>query len=1769
MRFVWKKRLKSIIAVCLTLAMILPLATAAVTKAETLTKEVTYDVFSANTLTIDNGQVASVAANTNWNANLAASENVDLLAVAGWHGTDGYEVNNNDTNCGVYSVDPESSGYATFKVPAEDGAKITKLILNTRFCAGSGAPISISDAVDGNYTEIYKADDSTSGYDKEVDISTIAADWSEVYVKAYFGETMCADWSAIYNIRAIGVVEEKGIAVENDVAIDVFSANTVIAENGQVASTALNEAWDANLVASENVKMQASAGWYGTDGNEASNHDSRSALYSEAKESAGYAIFKVPAKEGVTITKLVVNSRFCAGSSATTSISNAIDGTYKDIYTATDATSGRDQEIDIAADVADWSEIYVKVSFAETLCTDWSAVWNIRAIGTEKEVFPVKVVTESVDVFSANTMTVENNQVASTVLNEAWDANLVASENVKMQTSAGWYGTEGYEASNHDSRSALYSEAKESAGYAIFKVPVEAGATVKKLIVNSRFCAGSGATTSISNAVDGIYKDIYTATDATSGRDQEIDIAADVADWSEIYVKVSFAETACTDWAAVWNIRAITEKEVADTGEDDTPEVEYEENPTDQVDSAVVTWEIGSEDKYDLTSDSISRKTVTATAGNVSENYNVAVLEAGKSMEFTLPAEVGTDTNIAMEIREIHMHGDADITYDVALNGTTVSTREVTPLSEGATHVWFDFNKNILGETNKVTITNTGEQAIRFESVWFYENLEALLIEEDIYRPMEVVLFTLPVKYKDYDTDLATVLDYKAKYSGYEKYTIGMAFDIFYMKWETETLYERIDWLMQLSADSDMPLYLDLNSWWSGTSNGMDGQGGFWKDLNYQQIIYDPQNVNGQGEWQLSTPNMWSNTPWLSLNNDWYNQVRNEKLKAVSDYISMKQAEYEAKGTPVDVHIFMENEPIYWAYKHYNGTTADGRADLSYLVIEDAKADGLNLDPTDGLSGEEQLWLFNNLTDYIDAEGDAVAEGLGSDAIVIVDGEVTYPSSQLSEKAFSHIATYNHNESTTVDGVLYPFWEWHTVDNLRLGLEYAKLTEMSDTDLTYVAARGTYADVNIERSAISNFAVLNQLYRYGADYAILFNIYSGDEAQVEKVDSPLSEIPGDVAMRSKNLWITCRADVERLLDEIGNVTNSSAQALLTQAKEAYANGRYNTAYELLMQVESTGTLPVDFAVSGTSTLLDYPVTVETVDGEVVNVTLYSAGNTLKLKLTAETSDEVKVTWNGVNSYTVKELGNGIYEFAKGGSQSGSATLTCAPYCEKDYPDQFEAVLKGKSGDNFIAITSQDASIGEYVDSVGLYLAEDCTITREADGDTSSKQEVALSELQNFDLLYLTLNENDEVTSIRAVYGLVVGRVVSVTYPVVDGTQGLENPYITIKEADGTVHEFEICSITGFSYPTMTGSNMQTSDLTDYGLTEGDKIKISYSPYQWQDSSLKALKVYKDDYNKTVVNLTFEDGELGENTVAENVYVTRLDGNYANKVATPEDKSKVGSMTWEITQDDNMPIGDITISHACRSYSDTTVTYYMSTDNGETWTVAGQDELNEMWQSTQTILIENIEANSVLIKAEMDPKDGMDPDTWTSIDKIIISIPSADLVAARAVDELIMAIGEVNENSGDAIKAARAAYDALTDAQKPIAENDDILIAAEKTYEELMNQGKPGTGEDDQNKPGTGEDDQNKPGIGEDDQNKPGIGEDDQNKPGAGENNQSGTDNNPNGSNQNNNQSSDKTDKDSVNTGDNANIMLYVVMLALAALCAGGVLLVVCVKRQGR
>ena len=74
------------------------------------------------------------------------------------------------------------------------------------------------------------------------------------------------------------------------------------------------------------------------------------------------------------------------------------------------------------------------------------------------------------------------------------------------------------------------------------------------------------------------------------------------------------------------------------------------------------------------------------------------------------------------------------------------------------------------------------------------------------------------------------------------------------------------------------------------------------------------------------------------------------------------------------------------------------------------------------------------------------------------------------------------------------------------------------------------------------------------------------------------------------------------------------------------------------------------------------------------------------------------------------------------------------------------------------------------------------------------------------------------------------------------------------------------------------------------------------------------------------------------------------------------------------------------------------------------------------------------------------------DGYWNLNNVKIKYEGEDEYYASLVTEKIAAIGTVTEESEDAIKEARAAYDALTSAQKKLVTNYDVLDEAELQLE---------------------------------------------------------------------------------------------------------------------
>lgn len=481
--------------------------------------------------------------------------------------------------------------------------------------------------------------------------------------------------------------------------------------------------------------------------------------------------------------------------------------------------------------------------------------------------------------------------------------------------------------------------------------------------------------------------------------------------------------------------------------------------------------------------------TLSSTVWSDAAKYTCRTLSGkGSSISFVL-SDLKAGKELTLEVEEIHQRTDPVMAYSVYVNSSKVYFRTYDPSSDGGNHYFISVNGNLIGNDGKASVTFVNEDAamVRFRNVWGFSDMDGLLKSEKVSRKMSVTLLAPQISY-NLTSDKATIGKIVSQFGSSDMYDVSFGLEISYIAEGISSLHNRVDYLMSLSAATGTKFQLGLNSWWAGTPNGMDGLGGMWSDMTYQQVVYDPLNVDGRGTWKLSTPNIWSDTPWLTMNNDTYNNARNYRLTDITRYIQKKIADYRAKGgNQPSVGVYMENEPVYWPYYAFNASP-EAAGDFNSAVISAAKKDGITLNPEDGLSNAEKVWLYKNLRTYIAQEGIAVASGFQYDTVVVNNGKTTLPSTQQSENAYTHAFP---NDIYPLVDENYCGWETHMTNTLRFGGEWA--SEMTDErPLDYVATRGKFSDVNAERSSMGDYSLLPQAYLYGADHVTIYNFKTSD-----------------------------------------------------------------------------------------------------------------------------------------------------------------------------------------------------------------------------------------------------------------------------------------------------------------------------------------------------------------------------------------------------------------------------------------------------------------------------------------------------------------------------------------------------------------------------------------------------------------------------------------------------------------------------------------------------
>jgi hypothetical protein len=524
----------------------------------------------------------------------------------------------------------------------------------------------------------------------------------------------------------------------------------------------------------------------------------------------------------------------------------------------------------------------------------------------------------------------------------------------------------------------------------------------------------------------------------------------------------------------------------------------------------------------------------TAEQGQLTERYEARSVAAAGRFEVRLA--VRPNAPLTLQFRELRPNDAWGAAYGfrISLDGRLAYVRDSATADAGG-GVYRSFfvetaDRAITGD-GKVTVTVEGTSAERayFTDVWAYADLDGMVAAQGM-RVHDRLVFVLGQDYRP-ETDFRARLDYiEANFRETDQVKLGFAvLDYFPVRTRQQMAANYRKWL-SLSREYGLPFAIESTSDWEGTPRGVaDGKGGFFGDLQYQQILWSPQDQTGpdrdvyrnpagqvqrldqflgaayEPRFGLSVPNVWGSTPWLTWHhpdlNAFYARKADDSTREITPLVwDLQRTDELGRILPFS----SAGESVYWSkrdnvgvwdivYTDYNGGVErrDIFADLNPHTVAAARADGVTLDPRDDWSEAEKRWLYRNQSHHQQLFTDFFHYGLPRERIEVDGSRARFPADMLRHNIHSEIYSrkqepyYSPTHPSTAQGV---------VERGRPGAQYISLADYTPGGFHHLQRLrefGRIANPNLENSvsahAPDKTLLLREAYVNGSRYTTPYN----------------------------------------------------------------------------------------------------------------------------------------------------------------------------------------------------------------------------------------------------------------------------------------------------------------------------------------------------------------------------------------------------------------------------------------------------------------------------------------------------------------------------------------------------------------------------------------------------------------------------------------------------------------------------------------------------------
>ena len=403
-----------------------------------------------------------------------------------------------------------------------------------------------------------------------------------------------------------------------------------------------------------------------------------------------------------------------------------------------------------------------------------------------------------------------------------------------------------------------------------------------------------------------------------------------------------------------------------------------------------------------------------------------------------------------LEVREVYGEGEtmAEVDYDVRLDDALLFRRKHRCDGPGPISYAVPLPASA-GRLAVLTFVDTSGQGLAINRVRAISDPIACVTSRGILSRM-IIAPRLEIRspYTQPEPDRALAAWVAAAETARNFVQPGLLAIVGYANPDSDAVAAKVRAYARLAQRHQVPWVLQFSSWWADTPLRVpDGAGGFFGDIPYQQIGYsrfdtydDPglkafMDAQSPGTYSphygLTVPNLWSNTPWLTMSNERLNTFKTDCLRKAVAVVNQIRS---GPGGGLLQALVTDDEPIYWTrstdwldqgYSQVNGGVrrSDLMLDFNPAVVRAAARDGVKLDPADGLGSQERQWLHDNNARYVALICKTIHDRLEAPAA---------GSPDLRQRIYNYLLA---QPIYPLDDYGHPGWEIGMVPGAAVGLE--------------------------------------------------------------------------------------------------------------------------------------------------------------------------------------------------------------------------------------------------------------------------------------------------------------------------------------------------------------------------------------------------------------------------------------------------------------------------------------------------------------------------------------------------------------------------------------------------------------------------------------------------------------------------------------------------------------------------------------------------------------